>query len=215
MDTLTSFFQENGADLWRLTLEHIGISALSVTLGILAAVPLGVLLTRSGRLASWVMGFVSILQTIPSLALLALMVPVFGVGTLPAVVALFLYSLLPILRNTYYGIQNVDPDLKDAAKGMGMTSWQILRKVELPQAAGIIMTGIRLSTVYVIAWAALASYIGGGGLGDFIFNGLSIYIPELIIAGAVAVMVIALVTDYLLGLLEKRLTPINQREGEV
>lgn len=215
MDTLTSFFQENGADLWRLTLEHIGISALSVALGILVAVPLGIFLSQNEKVATWVMGLVSILQTIPSLALLALMVPIFGVGTLPAVVALFLYSLLPILRNTYYGIQNVDPDLKDAAKGMGMTPWQILRKVELPQAAGIIMTGIRLSTVYVIAWAALASYIGGGGLGDFIFNGLSIYIPELIIAGAVAVMVIALAADYLLALLERRLTPINQREGEV
>lgn len=215
MNTLTSFFQENGADLWRLTLEHIGISALSVALGILVAVPLGIFLSQNEKVATWVMGLVSILQTIPSLALLALMVPIFGVGTLPAVVALFLYSLLPILRNTYYGIQNVDPDLKDAAKGMGMTPWQILRKVELPQAAGIIMTGIRLSTVYVIAWAALASYIGGGGLGDFIFNGLSIYIPELIIAGAVAVMVIALAADYLLGLLERRLTPINQREGEV
>lgn len=215
MNTLTSFFQENGADLWRLTLEHIGISALSVALGILVAVPLGIFLSQNEKMATWVMGVVSILQTIPSLALLALMVPIFGVGTLPAVVALFLYSLLPILRNTYYGIQNVDPDLKDAAKGMGMTPWQILRKVELPQAAGIIMTGIRLSTVYVIAWAALASYIGGGGLGDFIFNGLSIYIPELIIAGAVAVMVIALAADYLLGLLERRLTPINQREGEV
>lgn len=215
IDTILEFFQANGADLFQLTVEHIGISAISVGLGMIVAVPLGVLLTRTDKLATVVMAISSILQTIPSLALLALMVPLFGVGVLPAVIALFLYSLMPILRNTYYGIKNVDPDLVDAAKGMGMTSWQILRKVEIPQASGIIMTGIRLSTVYVIAWATLASYIGAGGLGDFIFNGLSIYIPELIISGAVAVMVIALIADYLLGLVEKRLTPVNLREGQV
>lgn len=215
MNALVEFFQNNGADLLRLTLEHIGISAISVGLGIIVAVPLGILLTRAGKLATVVMGIASIFQTIPSLALLALMVPIFGVGVVPAIIALFLYSLMPILRNTYYGITNVDPDLIDAAKGMGMTSWQILRKVELPQASGIIMTGVRLSTVYVIAWATLASYIGAGGLGDFIFNGLSIYIPELIVSGALAVMVIALIVDYLLGLVEKRLTPINLREGQV
>lgn len=214
MSTITHFFAENGENLVRLIWEHLYISAVSVSLGILFAVPIGIWLTRiNDKVANVVIGFVSILQSLPSLALLTLMIPLIGVGQLPAIVALFVYSLMPIMRNTYAGIQSVDNSMVDAAKGMGMTPMQLLQKVELPQAAPIIMAGIRLSTTYVIAWTTLASFIGAGGLGDFIFNGLNLYIPELIIGGTIPVTMIALLADFLLGRLEQKLTPINLRES--
>lgn len=197
MSTITHFFAENGENLVRLIWEHLYISAISVSLGVLFAVPIGIWLTRiNDRIADLVISFVSILQSLPSLALLTLMIPLIGVGQLPAIVALFIYSLMPIMRNTYAGIQSVDEGMVDAAKGMGMTTIQLLQKVELPQAAPIIMAGIRLSTTYVIAWTTLASFIGAGGLGDFIFNGLNLYIPELIIGGTIPVTVIALLADF-------------------
>lgn len=214
MSTITHFFAENGENLVRLIWEHLYISAISVSLGVLFAVPIGIWLTRiNDRVADLVIGFVSILQSLPSLALLTLMIPLIGVGQLPAIVALFIYSLMPIMRNTYAGIQSVDEGMVDAAKGMGMTTIQLLQKVELPQAAPIIMAGIRLSTTYVIAWTTLASFIGAGGLGDFIFNGLNLYIPELIIGGTIPVTVIALLADFLLSRLEQKVTPINLRES--
>lgn len=214
MSTITHFFAENGENLVRLIWEHLYISAISVSLGVLFAVPMGIWLTRiNDRVADLVIGFVSILQSLPSLALLTLMIPLIGVGQVPAIVALFIYSLMPIMRNTYAGIQSVDEGMVDAAKGMGMTTIQLLQKVELPQAAPIIMAGIRLSTTYVIAWTTLASFIGAGGLGDFIFNGLNLYIPELIIGGTIPVTVIALLADFLLSRLEQKVTPINLRES--
>ncbi|QTJ58230.1 ABC transporter permease [Dolosigranulum pigrum] len=214
MSTFTHFFAENGENLVRLIWEHLYISAFSVSLGVLFAVPIGIWLTRiNDRVADLVISFVSILQSLPSLALLTLMIPLIGVGQLPAIVALFIYSLMPIMRNTYAGIQSVDEGMVDAAKGMGMTTIQLLQKVELPQAAPIIMAGIRLSTTYVIAWTTLASFIGAGGLGDFIFNGLNLYIPELIIGGTIPVTMIALLADFLLSRLEQKVTPINLRES--
>lgn len=209
---VVEFFQENGSTLVRLIFEHIYLSLFSVLLGVIVAVPLGILLTRSEKLGNYVISLVSVLQTLPSLALLAFMVPILGVGRVPAIAALFIYSLLPITRNTYTGIKNVSDDLVDAGRGMGMTNLQLLNKVELPQAAPVIMAGIRLSTIYVISWTTLASYIGAGGLGDFIFSGMSLYDPQLIIGGTIPVTIIALLVDFLLGLVEKKVTPINQAE---
>lgn len=212
MSAIQSFLSQNGSTLLRLIWEHLYLSVISVSLGILFAVPLGIYLTRvNKKIADFVITTASILQSLPSLALLALMIVVVGVGQLPAILALFIYSLLPILRNTYAGVKSVDSDLIDAAKGMGMTSKQILKQVQLPQAAPVIMAGIRLSTTYVIAWTTLASYIGAGGLGDFIFGGLNLYIPELIVGGTIPVTILALLIDFILGLVEKKLTPINLR----
>lgn len=208
---MNEFLMEKGGELIARTGEHIFISAVSLALGVLFAVPLGILLTRTKRTASIVIGLASALQTVPSLALLALMIPIFGVGRFPAIVALFIYSLLPILRNTYIGIKNVDPDYKDAAKGMGMTNTQSIFMVELPIAIPTIMSGIRLAAVYVVAWATLASYIGAGGLGDFIFSGLNLYRADLIFGGTIPVALIALSADLLLGVLEKKMTPIALR----
>ncbi|GEN47937.1 ABC transporter permease [Ligilactobacillus pobuzihii] len=208
---MTAFLSQYGSELVMKTWEQLYISAIALGLGVLVAVPIGVTLTRFPKTASVIVGLASMLQTVPSLALLALMIPLFGIGKVPAIVALFIYSLLPILRNTYIGMNDVDPTLKDSARGMGMTTMQSIWQVELPMAMQVIMAGIRLSAVYVIAWATLASYIGAGGLGDFIFNGLNLYQPDLIIGGTIPVTILALVVDFLLGKLETRLTPISQR----
>ena len=208
---MTAFLSQYGSELVMKTWEQLYISAIALGLGVLVAVPIGVTLTRFPKTASVIVGLASMLQTVPSLALLALMIPLFGIGKVPAIVALFIYSLLPILRNTYIGMNDVDPTLKDSARGMGMTTMQLIWQVELPMAMQVIMEGIRLSAVYVIAWATLASYIGAGGLGDFIFNGLNLYQPDLIIGGTIPVTILALIVDFLLGKLETRLTPISQR----
>lgn len=175
--------------------------------GTIGYVPLAIVLTRFKRIAGLVIGLASVLQTVPSMALLAMMIPIFGIGSLPAIVALFIYSLLPILRNTYLGLENVDPAVLDAAKGMGMSNMQSIVSVELRLAAPVIMAGIRLSATFVIAWAALASYIGAGGLGDFIFNGLNLYRSDLILAGSIPVIILALITDFILGKIELMVAP--------
>lgn len=211
---MNQFLLERGNELVTKIGEHIFISGAALGLGTLFAVPIGILLTRTKKTANIVIGLTSALQTVPSLALLALMIPIFGVGKIPAIIALFIYSLLPILRNTYIGIKEVSSDYKDAARGMGMTNVQSIFAVELPIAMPTIMAGIRLAAVYVIAWATLASYIGAGGLGDFIFSGLNNYQPDLIFSGTIPVTILALSADLLLGLLEKKLTPKALREVE-
>ncbi len=208
---MDAFLQEYGRELVVKTGEHITVSAIALFLGVVVAVPLGILLTRTPKISGIVIGIASLLQTIPSLALLALMVPFLGVGKVPAIVALFIYSLLPILRNTFIGMDGVNPDLKDAAKGMGMTNFQSIVQVEIPAALPTIMAGVKLSAVYVIAWATLASYIGGGGLGDLIFSGLNNYLPNLIIGGTIPVTILALLTDFIFTKLEDRLTPLVER----
>ncbi|ANY12683.1 choline ABC transporter permease [Latilactobacillus curvatus] len=204
---MLTFLTEHGSDLLIKTWEQLYISAIALVLGIIVAVPLGIALTRFPKTAKVVIAIASMLQTVPSLALLALMIPLFGIGKVPAIIALFIYSLLPILRNTYIGMNDVDPILKDSAKGMGMTPVQSIMQVEIPMATPVIMAGIRLSAVYVIAWATLASYIGAGGLGDLIFNGLNLFKPDLIIGGTIPVTLLALLVDFGLGRLEKQLTP--------
>ncbi|MGM9902702.1 glycine betaine/carnitine/choline ABC transporter permease [Enterococcus sp. 10A9_DIV0425] len=210
---MSEFLQQHGSEILAKSLEHLYISAIALVLGITIAVPLGILLTRFPKIAAMIIGLTSALQTVPSLALLALMIPLFGVGKTPAIIALFIYSLLPILRNTYIGMKNVDWNYRDVAKGMGMTNLQSIFLVEFPIAMPTIMAGIRLAAVYVIAWATLASYIGAGGLGDLIFSGLNNYQPDLIIAGTVPVTILALLADFLLGILEDRLTPVALKEG--
>lgn len=204
---MADFLSKNYADLLAKCGEHLYISAISLILGIIVAVPIGILLIRSKKVAKIVMAIASILQTVPSFALLALMIPLFGVGVKPAIAALFIYSLLPIMRNTYLGIDGVNKDLLDAAKGMGMSRSQVLFKVQIPMAMPVIMSGIRLSAVYVLAWATLASYVGAGGLGDYIFNGLDNAILPMVIWGTIPVTLMAILIDFLLGRIEDRLSP--------
>ncbi|HEN9490815.1 TPA: ABC transporter permease [Streptococcus agalactiae] len=208
---MVNFLSQYGMQILVKTWEQVYISFFAIALGIAIAVPLGVVLTRFPKVAKIIIAIASMLQTIPSLALLALMIPLFGIGKIPAIVALFIYSLLPILRNTCIGMNNVNPTLKDCAKGMGMKPIQSIFQVELPLATPIIMAGIRLSTIYVISWATLASYIGAGGLGDLIFSGLNLFQSKLILGGTIPVIILSLIIDYLLGLLETALTPRTTR----
>ncbi|MFW0729924.1 ABC transporter permease [Enterococcus raffinosus] len=201
-----NFWSEYGNEILLKFWEHFYLSFLAISLGILVAVPLGALLTRVEKGSETVIKVVGVFQTIPSLALLSIMIPFFGIGKIPAVIALFLYSLLPILRNTYVGIKSVDATYLDAAKGMGMSQMQRLVQIELPLAMGVIMAGIRVSTVYVISWTTLASYIGAGGLGDFIFNGLNLYRMDLVLMGTIPITLLALLSDALLKRSEAKLT---------
>ena len=209
---MSEFLANHGSELLFKTWEHLYISLAAAVLGVIVAVPLGVLLSKANpKFSDRFISFVGVLQTIPSLAILAFFIPILGVGKLPAIVALFFYSLLPILRNTYVGIREVDQAVVEAGKGMGMTTWQSIVKVEFPLALPVIMAGIRLSTVYLIGWATLAAFIGGGGLGDFIFDGLNLYRPDLILAGTIPATILAVIADRLLALLEYYLTPFGVR----
>ena len=196
MDHFLQFFSQYGTELLYKTWEHLYISLISVGLGILIAVPLGIALTRVPKVANFVMGLLGIIQTVPSFAILAFFIPLLGVGKVPAIVALFFYAVLPILRNTYTGVKGVNKDLLEAGRGMGMTGWERVRLVEIPLAIPVIMAGIRLTTVYLIGWATLASYIGAGGLGDYIFSGMTLYQTEFILAGAIPVTLLALLADF-------------------
>jgi osmoprotectant transport system permease protein len=206
------FLSSNGNELLIKTWEHFYISFIAVLLGIIVAVPLGIALTRIPKAANFVMGIAGVIQTFPSLAILAFFIPILGVGKVPAIIALFFYSVLPILRNTYTGVKGVKKSLVESANGMGMTSWERICYVEVPLAIPVIMSGIRLSTVYLIGWATLAAFIGAGGLGDYIFSGLNLYQTSYIIAGAIPVTLMALFIDLLLGQLEGKVTPKGIRK---
>ncbi|WP_144529585.1 ABC transporter permease [Peribacillus simplex] len=207
METLLDFLQMNWQELAFKAWEHLYISLIAVFLGIIVAVPLGIMLTRMKRSASIIIGIANIMQTLPSLAVLAFFIPFLGVGKTPAIIALFFYSVLPILRNTYTGIKGVNGNLLESGRGIGMTSWERIRLVEFPLALSVIMAGIRTASVYLIGWATLASFIGGGGLGDYIFIGLNLYQTEYIIAGAVPVIIMAILVDYVFSIIERKVVP--------
>lgn len=204
---MREFLQEYGSQLVSKTIEHFQISIIALLLVIVIAVPLGILLSKTKKTANIVLTIAGVLQTIPTLAILALMIPIFGVGKTPAIVALFVYVLLPILNNTILGVKNIDKNVIQAGTSMGMTRLQLMKDVQLPLALPMIISGIRLSSVYVISWATLASYVGAGGLGDLVFNGLNLYQPPMIITAAILVTAIALIVDFLLSLVEKWVVP--------
>jgi osmoprotectant transport system permease protein len=189
------------------TLEHLGLSALGLLLGIAAAVPLGLVLERFRPLAEPVIRTVGITQTIPSIALLAFMIPIFKVGALPAVVALWIYSLYPILRNTYSGVRDAAPDAVQAALALGMTRRQALGMVRLPLAAPVILAGIRTAAVITVGTTTLAAFIGAGGLGVPIVSGLQLADNTIILSGAVPAAILAILVDLVLGLVERSLKP--------
>ncbi|BEJ45473.1 ABC transporter permease [Staphylococcus epidermidis] len=204
---MKAFLQEYGSQLLSKAIEHFYISMFALLLAIVVAVPLGILLSKTQRTANVVLTVAGVLQTIPTLAVLAIMIPIFGVGKTPAIVALFIYVLLPILNNTVLGVKNIDKNVIQAGQSMGMTKFQLMKDVEMPLALPLIISGIRLSSVYVISWATLASYVGAGGLGDLVFNGLNLYQPPMIISAAIVVTLLALVIDFILSLVEKWVVP--------
>lgn len=212
MNAIIDFFSQYGMQLLVKTGEHLMISFSALLLGIIVAVPLGIWLSSIPKVANIVIGIVSVIQTFPSLAILAFFIPLLGIGKVPAIVALFFYSMLPILRNTYIGVRGVNKDLLEGAKGMGMTQLERIFLVELPLAVPVIMAGIRVSAVCLIGWATLASYIGGGGLGDFIFDGLNLFRTDLVLAGAIPVTLLALALDLVLKRIEYVVTPKGIRQ---
>jgi osmoprotectant transport system permease protein len=181
--------------IFELTLQHLTISAIALCITLTVCIPTGIFLTRREKLAPYVIGVANVFQTIPSLALLGFLIFFFGIGNDNAICALFLYSMLPVLQNTYTGIKNVPQHLVQAAKGMGMTDFQILWTVQLPLARPVILAGIRVATVWIIGTATLASAIGGGGLGKLIFSGLASIRYEIILAGAIPATLLALAAD--------------------
>jgi osmoprotectant transport system permease protein len=197
--------------------EHVAIVGVAVGLAIFTGVPIGIAITQSERIASVVLYVASMVMTIPSIALFGIMIPVLsligqGIGYLPAVIAVLLYSQLPIIRNTYSAINNVDPALREAARGMGLTPLQRIREVELPLAVPVIMAGIRVAVVLNIAVTAIATYIGAGGLGSFISRGISQTDHRQLITGALAVSVLAVVADFALLGLQRFLTSPGLRK---
>jgi osmoprotectant transport system permease protein len=198
-------------DILDLTLEHLFLVSLSIAIAAALAIPAGILLTRRTVLQRWVLGFANIMQTVPSLALFGFLIPLpflGGIGKHTAIVALVLYALLPILRNTLTGILNVDPAVRESAIAMGMTGRQLLWEVELPLATRTILAGLRIATVTTIGTATIAAAIGGGGLGVFIFRGLASVDTTLLLAGAVPAALIALVADRGLEWVEYKLSPV-------
>ncbi|MEK4759742.1 osmoprotectant update ABC transporter permease/substrate-binding subunit OpuFB [Viridibacillus sp. FSL E2-0187] len=202
MTNLVDVFNERKGQLLASLLEHIQISFIALFFAVVIAIPLGIYLTNKKKIAESIIGISAVLQTIPSLALLGLLIPLFGIGKIPAIIALVVYALLPILRNTYTGINEVDASLKEAAKAMGMNTRKRLVKVELPLAMPVIMAGIRTAMVLIVGTATLAALIGAGGLGDIILLGIDRNNTALIILGAAPAALLALAFDFLLKKLE-------------
>lgn len=209
---LIEILQSRWSDILLGTWQHIQLTLAALFFAVLISVPLGIMLTRYRKWSDTIIGITAVFQTIPSLALLGFMIPLLGIGYVPAIVALTIYGLLPILRNTYIGIVGVDQAAIEAGKGMGMTSKQILFMIELPLSLSIVMAGIRTATVLIIGVATLASLIGGGGLGDLIFRGISTSKAELILAGAIPSALLAIVFDNILKWFEFKVTPVGLRK---
>lgn len=203
------FLQANWPELLVLVRQHVVLVFVAILAAVLIGVPTGILLTRYRSLRGPVLGIANVMQTIPSLALFGFLIPlpfIGGIGSRTALVALVLYSLLPIIRNTVTGILNVDPNVREAAVAMGMTGIQVLRQVELPLALGVIVTGIRVATVIAVGVTTIAAAVGAGGLGVYIFRGLRQYDNNLLLAGAVSAALLALAADFFLGVLERQLS---------
>ena len=206
------FLIKYAPQIFQLTLEHLFMVSIAIGIAIVISIPLGILITRVTSLRQPILIIANIMQTIPSLALFGLLIPIpkiGGIGTRPAIVALTLYSLLPIIRNTYTGITNVDPAIREAGRGMGMTDFQLLLQVEIPLAMEVILAGVRVATVIAIGVATIAAAIGAGGLGELIFRGISVVNNDLILACAIPSAIIALIADFAIGLLEVKLKVKN------
>jgi osmoprotectant transport system permease protein len=206
----------NWSTILKMSLEHIKLVGLAVGVAILVGVPFGIYISQKESLANLVLAVAGIIMTIPSIALFGIMIPILsiinqGIGFLPAFIALVLYSQLPIIRNTYIAIKNVDPSIRDAAIGMGMTTWERLTKVEIPIAVPVIMAGVRTAVVLTIGIAAIAAYIGAGGLGVYIARGISTSYQVMVQVGALSVSILAIAVDFILGRIQKKLSPKGAR----
>lgn len=205
MNSFLQYFSSNLLEIWDKTIEHLWLTGISVLLAIIIGLSCGILLTRYKKLSGPVIGFANVIQTIPSIALLGFMIPLAGIGAFPAIIALFLYALLPIIRNTFTGIDEVDHATREAGLGLGMSNFQLLTKIELPLAMPTIFAGIRTAAVINIGVATLCALIAAGGLGEFIFTGIALNNVNMILTGAVPAALLAIIIDLLLGLIQKSL----------
>jgi osmoprotectant transport system permease protein len=205
MDFLT-YMLHNSDRVFQLTVEHLELVGVSIFAATVIGIPLGVAASRNATLKRWSLAFANVTQTVPSLALFGFLIPATGIGARTAVIALALYALLPILQNTCVGIAGVDRAVIEAARGMGMTSRQMLWQVELPLAMGVILAGLRVATVTSVGVATIAAAVGAGGLGTFIFQGLTMVNNNVILAGAVPAAILAVLADAGFGWIERRLT---------
>ena len=210
VSSMFSFIAAHWLEMWLAFLQHAQIVGIALAIAICTGVPIGIAITFNRRAADTVLYIAGIIMTIPSMALFGLMIPILavwdlGIGKVPAIIALVLYSQLPVVRNTYAAIKNIDPAMVDAGRGMGMTGRQIMLRVQVPLALGVIFAGVRVAVVMSIGIAALAAYIGAGGLGNYIFRGIASTHDEMLFAGAFAVSVMAILADLVFGWLEKSL----------
>ena len=211
------YFQENGSYIFAQFIRHFLISIYGVLFAAVVGIPVGIMISRRRKLANWVIRLANIIQTIPSLAMISILIIGLGLGVNVVIVTVFLYSLLPIIKNTYTGMIQVDKNILDVGKGMGMTARQRLFMVELPLSVSVIMAGIRNALVVAIGITAIGAFVGAGGLGDIIIRGTNATDgTSIILAGALPTALMAIITDWLLGILEKRLDPAskNRRQNE-
>lgn len=210
---LFDYYANNGGYVWEQFYRHFLMSAYGVIFAAIVAIPLGIIIARYRRLSTWVISLANIIQTIPALAMLSVLMLVMGLGTNTVVLSLFLYSLLPILKNTYTGIVNVDQFLLESGKAMGMTKFQILRMVELPLSLSVIMAGLRNALVVAIGIATIGTFVGAGGLGDIIVRGTNVTNgSSIILAGAIPTALMAVAADFLMGWLERILSPVKKKK---
>jgi len=206
MDFLT-FMRDNASEIWMRTLQHIEITMSAVGIAVLIGVPLGILISYILPLKKPVIGFANVMQAIPSMALLGFLVPFLGIGTQPAIFMVVVYSLLPIIKNTATGLASVNQDTLEAARGIGMTQFQILLRIKLPLALPVIMAGIRIAAVISVGLVTLGAFIAAGGLGNLIFSGIRTINTNLILAGAIPACILALTMDWIGSLVERLVTP--------
>ncbi|SHM25857.1 osmoprotectant transport system permease protein [Caldanaerovirga acetigignens] len=202
-----NFMKDRADDILVLTTQHIQLSVMALIIAIAIGVPLGILIAKFPKTSSFIIGLANAVQAIPSLALLGFLVPFLGIGSTPSIVMIVMYTLLPIIKNTYTGLVNIDKAILEAGKGMGMTEVQLMRMVQLPLALPVIMAGIRIAAVTAVGFTTLAALIGAGGLGQLIYRGISMVNNHMILAGAIPAMILALLIDYILLLVEKLVTP--------
>ncbi len=206
------YFQENGSYIFAQFIRHFLISIYGVLFAAVVEIPVGIMISRRRKLANWVIRLANIIQTIPSLAMISILIIGLGLGVNVVIVTVFLYSLLPIIKNTYTGMIQVDKNILDVGKGMGMTARQRLFMVELPLSVSVIMAGIRNALVVAIGITAIGAFVGAGGLGDIIIRGTNATDgTSIILAGALPTALMAIITDWLLGILEKRLDPASKK----
>ena len=205
---MVTYFFENRAQIWSLLLEHIELTFFAVALAIIIGIPIGILISYIKKLNKPILGLASVFQAIPSMALLGFMIPFLGIGRVPAIVVVVLYSLLPIIKNTATGISGISDTMIESAKGIGLTNLQILFKIQIPQALPIIMAGVRISAVSAVGLMTMAAFIGGGGLGYLIFYGIRTVNNNQILAGAIPACLLALFVDYLFSIVERLVTPV-------